>query len=112
MKSHGERNAFSLQIALKKLGGSWKLLVLRELCKQPRRFNDLRRSIPWISATSLARALKDLEEDGLISRGVVATRPPMVAYALLDNDSVMREIIEHLTRWGQRYSKRTVPPKP
>ena len=113
MKIQVQKNPCPLQIALQRLGDSWKLLVLRELWNQPRRFSDLRRAFPWISTTChLPRAPQGLEEDGLVARSVVATRPPMVAYSLLQDDPHLREAIEHLTRWGQQYSKRRVPPKP
>ena len=97
----------SLLLALRKLGGTWKLLLLRELWEGPRRFRDLRKALPWISSTSLARVLKELEGDGLISRTVNGTRPPEVAYALLKNDPDLREAIKHLTLWGRQLTQRT-----
>ncbi|MCH6554812.1 MAG: helix-turn-helix transcriptional regulator, partial [Acidobacteria bacterium] len=39
----------ALVVALRKLGGKWALLVLRELLDQPRRFGELKKPIPWIS---------------------------------------------------------------
>ena len=111
MANQGKKKPCSLIIALRKLGGSWKLLVLRELWNHPRRFSDIRKSLPWISATSLARTLKSLEEDGFISRSVVTSRPPKVTYTLLQNDEHLREIIDHLTQWGRQHSSRAASSK-
>ena len=101
-----------LLLALRNLGGTWKLLLLRELWDQPLRYRDLRRRLPRISSSSLVRGLKELELDGLISRTVIATRPPVVTYKLLHNDPNLREAINHLTLWGREHPRRTAPPKP
>jgi DNA-binding HxlR family transcriptional regulator len=42
----------------------------------------------------------------LISRTVNGTRPPEVIYALLNNDSDLREAINHLTLWGRQLTQR------
>ena len=111
-KARPEKAECNLLLALRKLGGTWKLLLLRELWDRPRRFRDLRKSLPWISSTSLARTLKELESDGLISRTVNGSRPPEVTYALLNNDPDLREAISHLTQWGRQLTQRTSARKP
>ena len=111
MKKREKENRCALQVALNTLGGSYKLLVLRELYLRPCRFGHLRKALPWVSATSLTRVLKVLEREGFIGRTVVTTRPIMVTYSLLHNDPLVREIIEQLTRWGQQYLQRPLPPK-
>ena len=111
-EAHRGKDECYLLLALRKIGGTWKLLLLRELWERPRRFRDLRRALPWISSTSLARSLKGLEGDGLISRTVIGTRPPEVSYALVSNDPDLREAINHLTQWGKKHSPRTIARKP
>ena len=110
MKAEANKSSGCLEIAIRKLGGPCKnLLVLRELYKQPRRFGALRRALPWISATALTRALKALENDGLIARKVTDTRPLAVTYTLLYNDPLLREIVDSLTRWGRQNAPRPGP---
>ena len=111
-KANRGNDECSLLLALRKLGGTWKLLLLRELWDRPRRFRDLRKALPTISSTSLARGLKELERDGLISRTVLGTRPPEVTYALIHNDPDLREAIHHLTQWGKKHTPRTIARKP
>ena len=107
-KAKRGNNECSLLLALRKLGGTWKLLLLRELWERPRRFRDLRRALRPISSTSLARGLKELERDGLISRTVIGTRPPEVTYELLHNDPNLRKAIDHLTLWGRQHTQGTI----
>ena len=110
MKAFRGKDGCDLLLALKKVGGAWKLLLLRELWNRPQRFSDLRRSLPWISSTSLARGLKELENEGLISRTVIGARPPIVTYKLLHNNPNLRKAIYHLTLWGRQHAQRTTPP--
>ena len=91
----------ALVIALRKLGGRWALLVLRELLDRPRRFSELKKPIPWISTTSLSRVLARLEREGFVERKVVATRPVRVTYSIVRKDPLLRKVIDDLTLWGQ-----------
>jgi DNA-binding HxlR family transcriptional regulator len=57
----------------------WSLPVLAELA-QPRRFSELKATLPEASPRALALALKDLAAAGLIRRTVTAEYPPQVSY--------------------------------
>ena len=54
--------------ALDLVGERWALLVMRELMFGPKRFSDLRASLPGISANVLTQRLEGLEEVGLVVR--------------------------------------------
>ena len=64
------------------LGGVWTPEVIWSLSEGPRRFSEMRRAVPAISAKVLSARLKDLEGRGVLSRAVLATTPPSVEYAL------------------------------
>ena len=53
-------------------GSRWNLLIMNELFKSPKRFNELKRALSPITQTVLVRHLKTLEEMGMIERNVVA----------------------------------------
>ena len=91
----------ALVVALRQLGGRWALLVLRELLDQPRRFNELKKPLPWISTTSLSRVLARLEREGFVERKVVATRPVRITYSVVHKDPLLRKVIDDLTLWGR-----------
>ena len=69
---------------LARISDKWTMLVVRMLGQGPRRFNALRREVGEISQKMLASTLRDLEENGFVSRVVVPTKPPQVEYALTD----------------------------
>jgi len=77
-------------------------MVLRELFDGPRRFNQLQKSLPWVSGRSLTRVLEKLEGDSLVDRKVDGTRRPKVSYSLSANDPMLREIIDAVCRRGTK----------
>jgi len=60
------------------------MLVVRILGLGPLRFNALRREVGEISQKVLASTLRDLEENGFVSRTATPVNPPQVEYALTD----------------------------
>src|SRR5215217_6060233 len=54
--------------ALDLVGERWALLVMRELLFGPKRFSDLRDSLPGISANVLTQRLEGLEAAGVLLR--------------------------------------------
>jgi len=69
---------------LARINDKWTMLVVRVLGRGPRRFNALRREVGEISQKVLASTLRDLEENGFVSRTVTPVTPPQVEYALTD----------------------------
>lgn len=82
------------------LGELWTPLVIRELLCGSRRFNDIRRGVPRISATLLTQRLRKLEEMGVVER-----RGPRGAseYHLTAAGEELRPIVVGLGHWGARW---------
>src|SRR5580704_12462582 len=105
MKSRRSPNGSGRVHAMTKVGSRWGIFVLGELLVSPRRFNELKRCLPFVPARSLVSVLKKLEKEGLVDRWVDNSRPPSVTYSAKHNDPLLREITKLLTRWGsQNYS--------
>lgn len=77
----------------------WTVLVVRELGRGPRRFNALRRDVGEISQKVLASTLRDLEENGFVSRTVTPVNPPQVEYALTELGQDFLHPIRGLAEW-------------
>ena len=90
-----------LQKATGVLGGKWKMSILCSLTVDgATRYNELKRRMGGISNTMLAKSLKELEEDGLISRTVYPVVPPRVDYSLTALGESLFPILEAMYRWG------------
>jgi DNA-binding HxlR family transcriptional regulator len=82
------------------LGGAWTPNVIWFLSGGPRRFGELRADIPRISAKVLSARLRDLEDNGVVSRSVLATSPPSVEYALTDLGRELMPVINAIAEVG------------
>lgn len=92
-----------IDAALDVVGGKWKGLILWELdWHGVRRFAELRRGLPGVSEKMLTQHLRQLEEDGLVSRVVYAEVPPRVEYSLTEHGRSLNEALEPLGDWGRR----------
>lgn len=87
---------------LDRLGEKWATLLVMALAERPRRFNELQRIVSDISKRSLVHALRNLEEDGIITRQVFATKPPSVEYRLSDLGHSMLEPLAAIIGWAER----------
>jgi DNA-binding HxlR family transcriptional regulator len=84
------------------LGGAWTPNVIWYLSGGPRRFGELRRDIPRISAKVLAARLKILEEKGVVHREVLPTSPPSVEYRLTELGNDLLPVIDAIVKVGHR----------
>ncbi len=82
----------------------WTPLVLRELLCGSRRFADLHRGVPLMSRALLAQRLRQLEDAGII-QSTPKTRGRGREYALTPAGLELRQVIEDLGGWGQRWAR-------
>ena len=84
----------------------WTLPVIHALgLKQPARFNELKRRINGISATSLAERLSELEQRKVIERKVHPETPPRVEYGLTKKGLELLEILDGLADWVMKWDQ-------
>ncbi len=88
--------------ALDLLGERWALLVMRELIFGPRRFSELRASLPGISANVLTQRLAGLEAAGVVARRRLPPPASAQVYALTEWGMESEPIFQALGRWAAR----------
>lgn len=84
---------------LARISDKWTLLVVRVLGRGPHRFNALRREVGEISQKVLASTLRELEENGFVSRTVTPVTPPQVEYALTDLGRDFLKPVQGFAEW-------------
>jgi len=84
---------------LARISDKWTLLVVRALGNGPRRFNALRREVGDVSQKMLTATLRELEENGFVSRTVTPTMPPQVEYALTELGRDLQRPVQALAQW-------------
>ncbi len=85
------------------IGDKWKVLIIRELLPERKRFNEIHRSIDGVSQKVLTQKLREMESDGLLKRTVYAEVPPRVEYELTGLGMSLRPVLESLETWGKGY---------
>ncbi|MFB4285609.1 winged helix-turn-helix transcriptional regulator [Nonomuraea sp. MTCD27] len=97
---------------LSMISGKWKLEILWLLDARTHRFGELRREIPQVTQHMLTKQLRELEDDGLVTRKVYAEVPPRVEYTLTDKARSLRPVFEALLAWvaGQNAPSSGRPP--
>ncbi|HEX3732963.1 MAG TPA: helix-turn-helix domain-containing protein [Mycobacteriales bacterium] len=94
------------EVALEIVGGKWKLVILEHLVDSVRRFGELQRAMPAVTARMLTRQLRELEADGLVLRTVYTQVPPKVEYSLTEVGRSLEPLLAQLRAWGEQYRAR------
>jgi len=89
-----------VEFAMNKIGGTYKMPILWRLKDKKWRFNELQKSISHASDRMLSKALKELVEDGFVTKKVFPEVPPRVEYSITERGMKSIEIIDALRIYG------------
>ncbi len=96
-----------VEVTLRVIGAKWKVLVIHYLLDEPRRFNELHRLLSGIAPRTLTKALRELEQDGIIHRKVFPEIPPRVEYSLTDFGESLEPVLLAMSDWGESFAHQT-----
>lgn len=80
------------------LGCKWTFHIIRLLSTEEYGFNEMKRELQGITSTMLSRRLKELEEEGIISRRVVTESPPRTEYRLTETGHELGTYLREIER--------------
>ncbi|MBV8117458.1 MAG: helix-turn-helix transcriptional regulator [Candidatus Eremiobacteraeota bacterium] len=89
--------------AVELIGRRWTGAIIRVLLPGPRRFNELLAAVPGISDRLLTERLRELESVEIIRREVRPESPVRVQYELTRRGRELREPLDALGRWAERW---------
>jgi DNA-binding HxlR family transcriptional regulator len=87
---------------LSRIGTKWTIYVIMALSHSPMRFSEIKRHVEGISQKMLTQTLRDLEEDGLVTRKVTPIIPPRVDYELTEMGVELRAPLAAIAQWTRR----------
>lgn len=85
------------------IGGKYKAIILHHLLKKTFRYNELQKLMPQATPKMLTKQLRELEEDGVISRTVYPVVPPKTEYDITEYGRTLEPILQEMYKWGQTY---------
>jgi len=89
-----------VEFAMNKIGGTYKMPILWRLKDKKWRFSELQKSLSHASDRMLSKALKELVEDGFVTKEVFPEVPPRVEYSITERGMKSIEIIDALRNYG------------
>jgi DNA-binding HxlR family transcriptional regulator len=90
---------------MKYIGGKWKAVILIHLI-QKKRYSELRKECKVITERTLSLQLKEMEEDGLVTRTVYTSKPPLrVEYELTEFGKTLIPLLNSIAEWGMETAK-------
>ncbi|ALC83777.1 MULTISPECIES: winged helix-turn-helix transcriptional regulator [Bacillus] len=98
-------NGCPVETTLDVIGGKWKGVILYHLMEGTKRFNEFKRLMPGITQRMLTLQLRELENDGVLSRKVYPEVPPKVEYSLTEFGWTLQPIIKHMYEWGKAFEE-------
>ena len=87
------------------MDGHWKPIIVWYTRESPLRFKDLLEAMPDISTKVLSEQLKELEEDGIVTRETFNETPPRVEYSLTLYGRTLLPAVTVLREWGLKHLK-------
>ena len=81
---------------LKQLSGKWKPQIFRLALQGAVRFNGLLREISGSNKQSIATALREMEEFGLLEKKVVKQKPLHIEYSLSEKGRLLVPVFQQL----------------
>lgn len=84
------------------IGKRWVNLIVFELLKGPKRFNDLE-SVLEISSKMLSSRLKELEEEYVLVRNIYPETPIRIEYELTEKGKSLEPLMKAVESWSQKW---------
>jgi DNA-binding HxlR family transcriptional regulator len=92
----------SIQRSLDLIGDRWSILVLRDLFRGVRRFDELQRDL-GIARPVLTDRLRKLVDTGVVTKRQYSEHPPRFEYRLTPMGVDLSPALVALMRWGDRW---------
>lgn len=103
---NGKSYPCPVSMVMNMIGGRWKCVILYYLQNSEKRFSELKRDIPDITEMTLSLQLKQLEKEGLVSRTVYGSKPPIrVEYKLTELGHSLKPVLAAIASWSHVVTK-------
>jgi DNA-binding HxlR family transcriptional regulator len=84
---------------LARVSDKWTILILMALGDRRMRFGELHRAVDGISQRMLTVTLRNLEQDGILTRTAYPTIPPRVDYEISDRGRSLTIALAPIRDW-------------
>jgi DNA-binding HxlR family transcriptional regulator len=89
--------------AVELIGRRWSGAILRALLDGATRYSDITARVPGLSDRLLSERLRELEDEGLVTRTVIPEKPVRVEYHLTDKGRALEPVMESIASWAETW---------
>jgi DNA-binding HxlR family transcriptional regulator len=90
--------------ALEIVGDRWTLLIIRDMVKGIKHFNDLERGLPGISRGLLSKRLQHLQKSGIVEKRLNDSGRQSTEYHLTEAGRALEDSLHTLWYWGTQWA--------
>lgn len=91
-----------LRLTMSLIDSKWKSCILDELRDRSMRPSELHKALPEATPRVLDIQLKELVDDGLVSKTIYPELPPRSEYAMTELGKTLMPIIDQMLAWGEK----------
>lgn len=91
-----------LRLTMSLIGAKWKSCILDELRHRALRPSELHKIFPEATPRVLDLQLKELVNDGLVTKTIYSELPPRSEYAITSLGMTLIPIIDAMIEWGDK----------
>ncbi|MFG4004096.1 winged helix-turn-helix transcriptional regulator [Flavobacterium aquidurense] len=96
-----ENKVCPLEIAVNTISGKWKIPIVWQINEGKKRPSEFLRGIGKVDRRVLNQQLKEMEQDGILTKESFNELPPRVEYSLTDIGKKLVEALWLLNDWGK-----------
>lgn len=85
------------------LSKRWVALIVFVLMNGPRRFGEIESCLSNLSGKVLSDRLKEMENEGIITRTVYPEMPVRIEYSLTDKGTALAPILGEISNWSTEW---------
>ena len=97
-----EGQACEIARSLELIGERWTLLIVRDIFRGQRRFDEIQKSL-GVARNVLANRLDRLVEEGILEKRQYQERPPRSEYFLTEKGIDLWPVLVSLIKWGDKH---------
>ncbi|QBQ41679.1 winged helix-turn-helix transcriptional regulator [Sphingobacterium psychroaquaticum] len=95
-----EEKICPLEFAVNAISGKWKVPIVWRINQGEKRPSEMLRGIAKVDRRVLNQQLKELEQDGILSKQSFNELPPRVEYTLTPLGEQLVKVLWELNQWG------------
>ena len=92
-----------LRLTISLIDSKWKSCILDELRHASMRPSELHKALPEATPQVLDLQLKELVDDGLVTKTIYPELPPRSEYAISELGMSLIPIIDAMLKWGEQH---------